>query len=72
VGEALNRDLRAGLVTARFPNVCADKATPRWLDERRILGCAGEIVLDQPALPRWHPGLAAAPRQFVQVAQRRQ
>jgi hypothetical protein len=71
VAEELNRDLRAGVVTARVHKVCADKTSLRSLNERRILWSARGIVLDQPALPHWHPDFVTAPR-FVQACQGRQ
>ena len=40
-----------------FYILCPDNDVPRWLDERRILWAAGDIVDNRPPLSRWHAGL---------------
>ena len=51
-----------------FYILCPDNDVPRWLDERRILWAAGDIVENRPALSRWHPGHAEAFATFVKGA----
>ena len=51
-----------------FYILCPDNDVPRWLDERRILWAAGDIVENRPALSRWHPDYAAAFEAFVKGA----
>jgi NAD(P)-dependent dehydrogenase (short-subunit alcohol dehydrogenase family) len=48
-----------------FYILCPDNDVPRWLDERRILWAAGDIVANRPALSRWHPDYAEAFAAFV-------
>ena len=48
-----------------FYILCPDNDVPRYLDERRILWAAGDIVENRPALSRWHPDYAAAFAAFI-------
>jgi short-subunit dehydrogenase len=48
-----------------FYILCPDNDVPRWLDERRILWAAGDIVENRPPLSRWHPDYAEAFAAFV-------
>ncbi len=43
-----------------FYILCPDHDVPRWLDERRILWAAGDIVENRPPMSRWHPDYAKA------------
>ena len=43
-----------------FYILCPDNDVPRQLDERRLLGAAGDIVENRPTLSRWHPHHADA------------
>ncbi|MBL6076894.1 SDR family NAD(P)-dependent oxidoreductase [Belnapia sp. T18] len=43
-----------------FYILCPDNDVPRWLDERRILWSAGDIVENRPPLSRWHKDHAGA------------
>jgi NAD(P)-dependent dehydrogenase (short-subunit alcohol dehydrogenase family) len=43
-----------------FYILCPDNDVPRWLDERRILWAAGDIIENRPPLSRWHPDYAKA------------
>jgi NAD(P)-dependent dehydrogenase (short-subunit alcohol dehydrogenase family) len=43
-----------------FYILCPDNDVPRWLDERRILWAAGDIVENRPPLSRWHLDYAKA------------
>ena len=65
--EQVADELLAGLAAGRFYIMCGDNETPRWLDERRILWAAGDIIHDRPALSRWHPDFAGAFEEFVQA-----
>ena len=49
-----------------FYILCPDNDVPRWLDERRILWAAGDIVDNRPPLSRWHPDYAKAFETFAQ------
>jgi NAD(P)-dependent dehydrogenase (short-subunit alcohol dehydrogenase family) len=49
-----------------FYILCPDNDVPRWLDERRILWAAGDIVDNRPPLSRWHPDYAKAFEAFSQ------
>ncbi len=49
-----------------FYILCPDNDVPRWLDERRILWAAGDIVENRPPLSRWHPDHAKAFEAFSQ------
>ena len=49
-----------------FYILCPDNDVPRWLDERRILWAAGDIVENRPPLSRWHPDYAKAFEAFSQ------
>jgi NAD(P)-dependent dehydrogenase (short-subunit alcohol dehydrogenase family) len=48
------------LQASDFYILCPDNDVPRWLDERRILWAAGDIVDNRPPLSRWHPDYAKA------------
>jgi NAD(P)-dependent dehydrogenase (short-subunit alcohol dehydrogenase family) len=48
-----------------FYILCPDNDVPRYLDERRILWAAGDIVENRPALSRWHPDHGEAFAAFV-------
>jgi NAD(P)-dependent dehydrogenase (short-subunit alcohol dehydrogenase family) len=48
-----------------FYILCPDNEVTREDDARRILGAAGDIVENRPALSRWHPDYKAA---FVEFA----
>jgi NAD(P)-dependent dehydrogenase (short-subunit alcohol dehydrogenase family) len=48
-----------------FYILCPDNDVPRWLDERRILWAAGDIVENRPPLSRWHPDYAQAFEAFA-------
>ena len=49
-----------------FYILCPDNDVPRWLDERRILWAAGDIVENRPPLSRWHKDYAEAFAAFVE------
>ena len=48
-----------------FYILCPDHDVPRWLDERRILWAAGDIVENRPPLSRWHADYAEAFKAFA-------
>ncbi|QXQ08342.1 SDR family NAD(P)-dependent oxidoreductase [Sphingosinicellaceae bacterium] len=43
-----------------FYILCPDNAVDRTTDERRIQWAADDLILNRPALSRWHPGYAKA------------
>ncbi|WP_043341602.1 SDR family NAD(P)-dependent oxidoreductase [Belnapia moabensis] len=53
-----------------FYILCPDNDVPRWLDERRILWSAGDIVENRPPLSRWHKDYAEAFAAFVKSGPR--
>jgi len=48
-----------------FYILCPDNETPRALDEKRIQWTADDIILNRPALSRWHADFAEAFKTFV-------
>ncbi len=40
-----------------FYVLCPDNAVPRAMDERRMRWAMDDIILNRPALSRWHPRL---------------
>jgi NAD(P)-dependent dehydrogenase (short-subunit alcohol dehydrogenase family) len=49
----------------RFFILCPDDETPTTVDHRRILWNALDIILDRPALSRWHPAYKDAFAAFM-------
>jgi NAD(P)-dependent dehydrogenase (short-subunit alcohol dehydrogenase family) len=49
----------------RFFILCPDEETPPAVDHRRILWNALDIILDRPALSRWHPAYKDAFAAFM-------
>jgi hypothetical protein len=60
-----SRHMMARLEAGDFYILCPDNDVPHWLDERRILWAAGDIVDNRPPLSRWHPDYADAFAAFV-------
>ncbi len=56
----------ARLEAGDFYILCPDNDVPRWLDERRILWSAGDIVENRPPLSRWHKDHAEAFAAYVE------
>ena len=56
----------ARLEAGDFYILCPDNDVPRWLDERRILWSAGDIVENRPPLSRWHKDYAEAFAAYVE------
>lgn len=48
-----------------FYILCPDNDVPRSLDEKRILWAAQDLILNRPALSRWHPDYAEAFAAFI-------
>ena len=49
-----------------FYVLCPDNAVERAVDERRMRWAMDDIILNRPALSRWHPDYEAAFARFVQ------
>jgi NAD(P)-dependent dehydrogenase (short-subunit alcohol dehydrogenase family) len=49
-----------------FYVLCPDNAVPRAVDERRMRWAMDDIILNRPALSRWHPDYEAAFARFTQ------
>lgn len=58
--------LLAELQTDTFYILCPDNDVSRSTDEKRIRWAADDIVLNRPALSRWHPDYAAAFQKWMQ------
>ncbi len=43
-----------------FYVLCPDHAVDRWMDERRMQWAVDDLILNRPALSRWHPDFEAA------------
>lgn len=50
----------AAMARGDFYILCPDNEVTRAMDEKRIAWAAGDILLNRPALSRWHPDFAAA------------
>lgn len=48
-----------------FYILCPDNDTSRAVDERRIRWAADDVILNRPALSRWHPDYAQAFKDFM-------
>ncbi|HEX7453413.1 MAG TPA: SDR family NAD(P)-dependent oxidoreductase [Polyangiaceae bacterium] len=48
-----------------FYVLCPDNAVDRAMDEKRIRWAADDIILNRPALSRWHPDFEAAFARFM-------
>jgi NAD(P)-dependent dehydrogenase (short-subunit alcohol dehydrogenase family) len=48
-----------------FYILCPDNAVDRGMDERRMRWAADDIILNRPALSRWHPDFEAAFARFM-------
>ncbi len=48
-----------------FYVLCPDNAVPRAVDERRMRWAMDDIILNRPALSRWHPDYEAAFARFM-------
>ena len=48
-----------------FYVICPDNETTREMDEKRIQWTANDMILDRPALSRWHPDFAAEFEAFM-------
>jgi NAD(P)-dependent dehydrogenase (short-subunit alcohol dehydrogenase family) len=53
------------LTTGDFLILCPDNDTDRTLDEKRIQWHADDLILNRPALSRWHQEYQAAYEQFI-------
>ena len=57
--------LVASLARGDFYVLCPDNAVTREMDERRIQWAADDVILNRPALSRWHPDHADAFAAFM-------
>jgi NAD(P)-dependent dehydrogenase (short-subunit alcohol dehydrogenase family) len=53
-----------------FYILCPDNDVTRALDERRILWAAQDMILNRPALSRWHPDFKQAFADFAEAGRR--
>ena len=53
-----------------FYILCPDNDVTRALDERRILWAAQDMILNRPALSRWHPDFKLAFADFAEAGRR--
>ena len=54
-----------GVSAGDFYVLCPDNAVDRAMDEKRIRWAADDIILNRPALSRWHPDFEAAFARFM-------
>jgi len=57
--------LVASLARGDFYVLCPDNAVPREVDERRMQWAIDDLILNRPALSRWHPDHAEAFAAFM-------
>ena len=53
------------LARGDFYILCPDNDTPRELDERRIQWNTDDLIMNRPALSRWHPEYESAYQEYV-------
>ncbi len=54
-----------GVIAGDFYVLCPDNAVDRGLDEKRMRWAMDDIILNRPALSRWHPDYEAEFARFV-------
>ncbi len=54
-----------GMAAGDFYILCPDNQTTREMDERRMRWAADDIILNRPALSRWHPDFQQAFAEFM-------
>jgi short-subunit dehydrogenase len=59
--------LVAGMHAGDFYILCPDNEVTREIDNRRIRWAAEDIILNRPALSRWHPDHKAAFEAFLKA-----
>lgn len=59
-GEQVVDFMLAGIAAGNFYILCPDNSVDRDTDARRIQWAADDIILNRPALSRWHPDFADA------------
>ncbi len=64
-GEQVAEFLIAEMGKGSFYILCPDNDVTREMDERRIQWAADDLILDRPALSRWHPQYKAAFEDFM-------
>ncbi len=50
-----------------FYVLCPDNSVTREMDERRMQWAIDDVILNRPALSRWHPDFVAAFEAFMQA-----
>jgi short-subunit dehydrogenase len=59
--------LIGGMHAGDFYILCPDNDVTRDMDERRMLWAANDIILNRPALSRWHPDYKDAFAAYMQA-----
>ena len=54
-----------GVIAGDFYVLCPDNAVDRTMDEKRMRWAADDIILNRPALSRWHPDFEAEFARFM-------
>ena len=57
-----------GVIAGDFYVLCPDNAVDRAMDEKRMRWAADDIILNRPALSRWHPDYEAEFARFMASA----
>jgi len=67
-GEQVIDFMLAGIAAGDFYILCPDNAVDRATDERRIQWAADDLILNRPALSRWHPEYTETFARYMQAA----
>ncbi|MBY0274610.1 SDR family NAD(P)-dependent oxidoreductase [Candidatus Binatia bacterium] len=59
--------LLASIARGDFYVLCPDNSVTRDMDERRMQWAIDDVILNRPALSRWHPDFAAAFEAFLRA-----
>ncbi|TCK84067.1 SDR family NAD(P)-dependent oxidoreductase [Paraburkholderia sp. BL9I2N2] len=63
--DQVAESLIAGMTANDFYILCEDNEVTRGLDEKRIQWSADDLILNRPALSRWHPDYKEQFRAFI-------
>lgn len=66
--DQVAESLIAGMTAHDFYILCEDNEVTRDLDEKRIQWSADDLILNRPALSRWHPAYKEQFRAFANTA----
>ena len=64
-GDQVVEFMLAGIAAGDFYILCPDNAVDRATDEKRMRWAADDIILNRPALSRWHPDYEAEFARYI-------